>query len=161
MSVISISKLLFDKLIPVTFIGSTVTSQLADALPHVAVIIVFPTPIPDITPSVTVAISSFSEFQTIFLWVVFSGSIVAVNVSVEPISIFIDCLLMITFSAKIGSTVTSQYPVALPDVAIILVLPRPTASTNPFSVTVATFLSSDFQTRVLSVVLSGWTVPSN
>src|SRR5690554_2149483 len=108
LSVISNVMLSFDRLTPVTFIGSTVTSQLADTSPHVAVIIVVPMPIPDTAPSATAAISLFSELQTISLWVVFSGSIVAVNVSVEPISIFIDCLLRITFSAKIGSTVISQ-----------------------------------------------------
>ena len=156
----SISVLL--KVTAVASMGSTVTLHSAFTLPQLAVIVALPIATAVTLPfSSTVAMLLSDEVHTTVLSVVLSGETVAVSCSFAPIRSSISVLFKLTASTSLGSTVTLHSAFTLPQLAVIVALPIATAVTLPFASTVATLLSDDVQTTVLSVALSGDTVAIN
>ena len=153
------SKVSLLKIIEVAKIGFTVTLQVADTSPHLAVIVAVPTEMAVTTPSSeTVATFSLELLHTIVLSVVFSGSTVAVKVSFSPTASSNVSLLRVIVVAIIGFTVTLQVAVTSPQVAVIVASPTEIAVTIPSSDTVTTSSLSELQMIVLSVAFSGTTV---
>ncbi len=87
-----------------------------------------------------------------------SGNTLAVKVTLSPTLISADSALSVTLSAGVGMTVTVQLPLTVPQVAVIVVWPRATPVTIPFSSTVAIVGSLELHVTVLSVALSGNTL---
>ena len=139
--------------------GFTVTLQVADTWPQVAVMVAVPAAMAFTTPSfVTVAIFSSLDFQVMVLSAVFSGATVAVRVVVSPTVRVFSVALSVTEVATTGSTVTLQVAVASPAAAVMVTVPTATAVTTPSSETVATSSLLEVHVRVLSAALSGPTV---
>ena len=147
------------RIIEVAKIGFTVTLQIADTSPHLAVIVAVPTEMAVTTPSSeTAATSSLELLHTIVLSVVFSGSTVAVKVLFSPMTSSIDSLSRTTDVAITGFTVTLQVAETSPHLAVIVAVPTEMAVTTPSSETAATSSLELLHTIVLSVVFSGSTV---
>ena len=107
------------------------TLQVAEALPHVAVIVALPTETAVTTPLDETAAAALLLDQ------VTAPEAVATNVFVCPT--FNESVLAfnVTESKEGSVTITAQVAVALPHVAVITALPALTACTTPFD-TVAT-----------------------
>ena len=137
-------------------VASTVTTQVADTLPQVAVMVAFPTAIAVTLPfASTVATLSSDEVHVTVLSVVVTGSIVAVSVSVSVAFRVIAVLFRVMDAAGVASTVTAQVADTLPQVAVIVAFPTAIAVTLPFASTVATLSSDEVHVTVLSVVVAG------
>ena len=63
--------------------------------------------------------------------------------------------LRVMLAAGVGTTVTGQVALTLPQVAVTVAVPTATAVTWPVASTVATDSSDDFHVTVLSVVVTG------
>ena len=144
----------------------TVISHVAVLPPPsvVTVIIAVPAPTAVTTPSSTVATFSSLDFHVTFLLVAFSGDIVAVRVTVPPISSVSDVRSSVTLStgtsvAPASDTVTVHVAVYSPSavVTVIVAVPALMAVTTP-STTVATSGLSEVQFTALFVALPGDTI---
>ena len=140
-------------------IGLTVTLQVADLSPQVAVMVASPTEIAVTLPSLsTVAIAASEVDQVTVLSVTSSGRMVAVSLSLAPMVSVSSVLSRVMLSASIGLTVTLQVADLSPQVAVIVASPTETAVTLPSLSTVAIAASEVDQVTVLSVTSSGRTV---
>ncbi len=110
-------------------VASTVTAQVADTLPQVAVMVVLPTDTAVTTPFATVAIVSSALFHTMVLSVVVSGATVAVKVIVWVALRLTSVLLRLIVAAGVGSTFIVMVELTLPHVTVITASPTPTAVT--------------------------------
>ena len=154
-------------LLRVTFVTGmnfllTITWQVADLSPAVAVITTVPSVIAVTTPSTTVAIASSELLQVTVLSVASSGLTVAVRVSVSP-----SVISSLSLSREISVTgmyasltVTAQVADLSPAVAVMVARPTATPVTTP-SFTVAILSSELLQVTVGSVASSGMTVAVN
>ena len=148
------------RLIEVAVSASTVTLQVAEALPLLTFIVAVPGAMAVTTPvAETVATPSLSDDQVRVLSVVFVGDTVAVKVVVAPTFMVISSTLRVTEVEVMGFTVTLQVAVLLPFLTVIVAVPGAMAVTTPVVDTVATLSLSDDHVRVLSVVFAGDTVP--
>ena len=126
----------------------TVTSALADAPPAVAVIVVEPFDSATTVPAVpTVATLSADDSQTNSASVTSlppASLAVAVKLDDSPKDARFASDGVIVTEATCCDTVTSALPDASPAVAVIVVLPSATTSTDPFDPTIATPSADDF-----------------
>ena len=142
----------------------TVTAQVADFSPALAVIVAVPAFTAVTLPfESTVATDVFDELQLTVLSVALSGFTVAVSVVLSPsVSessvLSSDTLSTATVDEDASLTVTAQVADCSPALAVIVALPAFTAVTFPFESTVATDVFDELQLTVLSVALSGFTV---
>ena len=114
--------------------GSTVTRQLEETDPQVAVIVAEPTLKPVTFPSiVTVATFWLLDVQDMVLSVVVSGITVADNCKIWPILIVPEVWLKVTDSAAVESTVTLQLATASPHFARMVQVPTFKAVTSPLA----------------------------
>ena len=148
---------------PVTWIGSTVTEQVAFLPPSVVVtvMVVVPTALAVIRPEEeTVATDVLPEDQVTDLSAALAGETVAVSVSVSPIVKVRLVLFSVTPVTWIGLTVTEQVAFLPPSVVVteIVALPAFTAVTTPVLETVATAVLLEVQVTDLSVAFAGATV---
>ena len=142
--------------------GLTVTLQVADLSPQVAVMVASPTETAVTLPSIsTVAIAASEVDHVTVLSVTSSGRTVAVNFSLAPMVRVSSVLSKAMLSASIGLTVTLQVAVLSPQVAVMVASPTATAVTLPSVPTVAIAASEVDQVTVLSVTSSGRTVAVN
>ncbi len=136
--------------------AGTLIRQVALTDPQVAVMVVSPGFTPVTFPEAsTVAISSFSEVHVTVLFVVFSGSTVAVIIIDSPIFTSASSGSNIIFSASMGRTFTRHVSVKSPQEAVITVSPTLTPVIFPTASTLAIVSLSVMKTTVLSVASSG------
>ena len=140
-------------------IGLTVTLQVADLSPQVAVMVASPTTTAVTLPSAsTVAIDASEVDQVTVLSVTSPGRTVAVNFALAPVVSVSSVLSRVMLSASIGLTVTLQVAERQDPSTVEHVMfasPTEIAVTKPNSLTVATSLLSLIQTRCLFDALSG------
>ena len=136
----------------------TVTLHLASFSPALAVMVVSPSAMAVIIPSLTVATFSLLEDQVIFGSVASSGSTVAVRINFVPLTM-VSSVFVVSRVIEVTGVVTVILLFASfsPAFAVIVASPSPTAVTTP-SLTVATFSSLEDQVTVGSVASSGRTV---
>ena len=136
----------------------TVTLQVAEQLPEIAVIVAVPAATAVTFPEVTVATEALEDFQVTDC-VELAGSTVAVRVAVLSVSmdsVELLSVIDVVLTSEV-ETVTAQVPLTDPEVAVIVEVPAATAVTFPELETVATEVSDDSHDSV-SVVLAGFTV---
>ena len=120
----------------------------------VTVIVAVPVPTAVTLPFSTVTTAAFDVLHVRVLSVVSLGVMVAISVSLFPLTSESVVLFKVTLSARIF-TVTSQVAVCpFAVVTVIVAVPAPTAVTLPFA-TVTIFSLEEAQVRVLSVASSG------
>lgn len=140
---------------------TTLTMQVAVASPQRAVIVASPIEMAVTLPlASTVATVGLLEDQLIVLSVASAGRTVADSVSFSPAFRCAADWLRIMLVAGVGTTVTVQVAVTLPQRAVIVAEPREIAVTVPLELTVATAGLLDVQVTVLSVASAGITVAS-
>ena len=143
----------------VTGTGLTVTVQVADFPPAVAVMVAEPMATAVTFPlESTVALDVLLLVQVTVLSSALSGLTVAVSVSLAPISRVSSVLLRVTEATGTGLTVTLQVALESPAWAVMVAVPLATAVTFPLESTVALDVSLLVQVTVLSVAFSGRTV---
>lgn len=151
------------RLTPVT--GTvTVTAQVADLLPAVAVIVAEPPATAVTLPfASTVATASLLLFQVTVLSVALEGDTVAVRVSVAPFVKDSVCLFKVTLDTSIALTETVHCAVLPPSsvVTVIVAVPTPCAVTCPLASTDATDVLLLLQETFLLPALSGLTVATS
>ena len=114
----------------------------------------------------TVATWLLLDDHVIFLFVAFSGKIVALKILFSPTFklIFSESkAIPVTFTSCFSITYTSQFAIFPPSsvITVIIALPALLATTLPFSSTVATWELFDFQVTLLFVASSGKIVACN
>ena len=131
---------------------ATVTSQVAEKSPALAVMVALPLATAVTTPfTSTVATVSSEEVQVTVLSNASSGRTFTLSSRVASLAVRVASDLSSLTSVTATATVTLQVAVLPPAVAVMVAVPLATAVTTPFSFTVATLSSEVLHVTALSV----------